>query len=472
MLIHLVRKELLDQMLSLRFAIACVVCLLVFLLSFGLMTKDYREAMSTYNMNKTMHRNEVLQITDPWEVGNGVKVDRPLNALSILVRGVSGDLTESVQVQQGNRLQFSKAAEQNAVAALFPDVDFVFIVGIIMSLLALAFAYDAVSGEYESGVLKLLMSYSVPRDRVILSKWLGGFLALIGPFVIAFLAGLLVALLMPDIDPGIEDTLSVLGLLAIAFLYIAAMYSLGILVSCRTQDASTSITVLLLIWVVLILAIPNMSPYVTTQFLPIPSRESVDREKKEFMAEGQRNLEKEIKAEGERTGEENPMQNTEFREKVMAQRKKVEENAQKLEDGYAARVQAQARWAGFIARISPITSFNLAAYDLTAAGIEQETQFVEALKSYSTTWEEYSSSKQEAFQKYIEEQQSSGENVNWANVREMFKVDLSDHPQFEFNYMPFSDRLDLIQLDVLLLVLWNIILFMVTYLSFLRYDIH
>jgi hypothetical protein len=54
----------------------------------------------------------------------------------------------------------------------------------------------------------------------------------------------------------------------------------------------------------------------------------------------------------------------------------------------------------------------------------------------------------------------------------MFKVDLSDHPQFEFNYMPFSERLDLIQLDVLLLVLWNIILFMVTYLSFLRYDIH
>jgi len=472
MLLHLVRKELLDQMLSLRFAIACVVCLLVFLLSFGLMTKDYREAMSTYNMNKTMHRNEVLQITDPWQVGNGVKVDRPLNALSILVRGVSGDLTESVQVQQGNRLQFSKAAEQNAVAALFPDVDFVFIVGIIMSLLALAFAYDAVSGEHESGVLKLLMSYPVPRDRVILSKWLGGFLALIGPFVIAFLAGLLVALLMPDIDPGIEDTLSVLGLFAIAFLYIAAMYSLGILVSCRTQNASTSITVLLLIWVVLILAIPNMSPYVTTQFLPIPSRESVDREKKELMAEGQRKLEKEVKAEGERTGEENPMQNTEFREKIMALWKTVEEDGQKLEDGYAARVQAQARWAGFIARVSPVTSFNLAAYDLAAASIEQETQFVEALKSYSTTWTEYSSKKQEAFQKYMEEQQGGGGNVNWANVQEMFKVDLSDHPQFQFNYMPFSERLDLIQLDVLLLVLWNIILFMVTYLSFLRYDIH
>ena len=33
MLFHLVRKELLDQLLSLRFAIACVLCLVALMLS-------------------------------------------------------------------------------------------------------------------------------------------------------------------------------------------------------------------------------------------------------------------------------------------------------------------------------------------------------------------------------------------------------------------------------------------------------
>ena len=33
LLVHIIRKELLDQLLSLRFATACVVCLVVFLLS-------------------------------------------------------------------------------------------------------------------------------------------------------------------------------------------------------------------------------------------------------------------------------------------------------------------------------------------------------------------------------------------------------------------------------------------------------
>ncbi|MDP6019670.1 MAG: ABC transporter permease subunit, partial [Candidatus Latescibacteria bacterium] len=160
-------------MLSLRFAIACVVCLLAFLLSFGLMTRDYSEAMSTYNMNRTMHKNELLQITQPWRLGGEATVDRPLNVLNVLVKGVSGELTESVQLRGGSRLDFSQSDEENAVAALFPEVDYVFIVGIIMSLLALAFAYDAVAGERETGILKILMSYSIPRDRVILSKWIG-----------------------------------------------------------------------------------------------------------------------------------------------------------------------------------------------------------------------------------------------------------------------------------------------------------
>ena len=52
-----------------------------------------------------------------------------------------------------------------------------------------------------------------------------------------------------------------------------------------------------------------------------------------------------------------------------------------------------------------------------------------------------------------------------------FEVDLVDHPHFEFEYMGFGDKVGLVQLDILLLALWNIVFFMVAYVSFLRYDI-
>ena len=156
MLLHIIRKELLDQLRSLRFAIACGVCFLVMLLSSVVLTRDYGEALSTYNMNRVMHRNELESRTEVWSLWQGVTVDRPLNLMNTLVRGLSQELTESVKVQPGNRLDFPESWEGNPILPLFPAVDFVFIVGVIISLLALAFGYDAVSGEAESGVLKLL----------------------------------------------------------------------------------------------------------------------------------------------------------------------------------------------------------------------------------------------------------------------------------------------------------------------------
>ena len=192
MLGHIVRKEVLDHLLSLRFAIACIICLIVFLLSALVLTREYGEARSTYSMNMVVHRNEVLQTDEIWSLWRGRNGDRPLNPLNILVRGLAPGLTETVRVQGGGQLDFAEAYERNPIAPLFPPVDFVFIVGIIMSLLAIAFSYDAVSGEQETGVLKLLISYSVPRDTVLMGKWIGGLLALLAPFLVSVVAALLV----------------------------------------------------------------------------------------------------------------------------------------------------------------------------------------------------------------------------------------------------------------------------------------
>jgi ABC-type transport system involved in multi-copper enzyme maturation permease subunit len=56
---------------------------------------------------------------------------------------------------------------------MFPLVDLVFVVTILMSLVALIFAYDAVSGEKEDGP-KLVLANGVPRHRILLGKVIGG----------------------------------------------------------------------------------------------------------------------------------------------------------------------------------------------------------------------------------------------------------------------------------------------------------
>lgn len=473
MLLHIIRKELLDQLLSLRFAIACGVCLLVFLLSSIVLTRDYREAMSTFNMNKVMHRNELQQRTQVWSLFEGVTVDRPLNIMNTLVRGLSKELTESVRVQPGNRLDFPEGWEQNPVLPLFPAVDFVFIVGIIMSLLALAFSYDAVSGEAESGVLKLLMSYSAPRDLVLLGKWIGGYLALIAPFVVSFVLALIVILLFPEVRPDIDSWLAILALFALALLYLAAIYSLGLFVSCRTRLASTSITVLLLVWVVLILAVPNMAPYAVGQFVSIPSRDEIDREKQAKERELSDRHQRIVEEEKERLGTDDIWQDEGFKKRQQDMSEEFKDEIQKIEDSFLKQVNRQTRLSGIVARISPLTSFNLAAFDLAAAGIAQEEEYVEALKAFSGTWQEYSEEKQKAWREFLERQRSEDGSVsiNSGDMERFNNLDLSDAPRFEFSFMPIGDRLSVVYGDLLLLALWNVVFFMLAYLSFLRYPV-
>jgi ABC-type transport system involved in multi-copper enzyme maturation permease subunit len=71
--------------------------------------------------------------------------------------------------------------------ALFPLMDWFLIVGVVMSLLALVFSYDAICGEREDGTLRLAISYPVSRSVLLLGKWTGGFLSLLLPFVTAWL---------------------------------------------------------------------------------------------------------------------------------------------------------------------------------------------------------------------------------------------------------------------------------------------
>ncbi|HIC68996.1 MAG TPA: DUF3526 domain-containing protein, partial [Candidatus Latescibacteria bacterium] len=203
---------------------------------------------------------------------------------------------------------------------------------------------------------------------------------------------------------------------------------------------------------------------------PVPSRESVDREKAGLRQEMRAKRQEMVREEQERTGRDDVWRDEGFQTKMRALDEEMQQSEQKVEESYLSKVQSQTRWSGIVARISPLTSFNLAAFDLAAAGIAQEVRFVDALKAYSQTWQTYSEEKQKAWD--MERQRGSDGSVSF-NSRDMeqLTVDLTDYPRFEFAHMSLLDRLSEIYLDILLLAVWNILFFMLAYLSFLRYDI-
>ena len=459
MLLHLIKKEILEQLLSLRFAISCIVCFVVILSSVFVLTKDYKEELLDYRTNLVMHRNEVLGYEDRWELTNrGMKIDKPLNVMRIFFRGVDRENTTTVQVTPYTEPEFQAGYAGNPVIPLFPPIDLTFFIGTIMSLLAIAFSYDAISGEKEQGTLRLLLSYSVPRDIVLLAKWIGGYIALIVPFALSILCGLIIVLAFPEVYLTAANW-GELGLIIVAALvYMSAMYSLGILVSARTSMASTSITVLLLLWVILALAIPNVAPYIANQFSPVPSIQSVEKEKQLVEQEERRRFEKEFRAWID--------DNAEAKEKGgcwmggTCHRKQREGSLrtataqEKINDHFRRNMGEQVGVAKILSRVSPLPSVIYAIGDLSGTGMKERNRFLKALNRYRDTFITY------AFDKGMQ-----------LVEEEVEKLDTSDYPKFIYKESTLGDRIREVFSDFLILAIWNIVFFMAAYLSFLRYDV-
>ncbi len=77
----------------------------------------------------------------------------------------------------------------NPYMIIFHSIDLALVFGVVLSLLALLFAYDAVSGEREDGTLRLMLSNAVPRDVVLIGKYLGAMACLLLPLAVSLVGG-------------------------------------------------------------------------------------------------------------------------------------------------------------------------------------------------------------------------------------------------------------------------------------------
>lgn len=268
----LIRKELLDNFLSLRFIVSSVIIVFIMALSVAVNMQDYANKRDDYNQNMLSHEKRVKEKENYLEVMfSGIGAERPPAELQMFYTGVEKNPNRSTMIFPFFKPRFMGELNINPVFPLFPAIDLLFIVSIVFSLIAFVFSYDAVCGEREMGTLKLLMSFSIPRDKIIMAKWLGGYLSV----AIAYLAGVILCVLTVMLYPRAAISpaeWSAFGLtVLVSLLFLGVMYSIGLFVSVISKRSSTSISILLFIWVVFVLIIPNAAPFIVDKVHPIDS---------------------------------------------------------------------------------------------------------------------------------------------------------------------------------------------------------
>ena len=276
-------KELRAHIYSLRFSLALILGLAAFVtvgVTFLQTMRDqqeYRQVVRTDMQERFENSKESLrnlcnmiftvypQLKPELLINAGNLKDLPAGYYFRLYR-IYQVIGEAYDVQDNNLVPRSK------------DLDWTFVVGIILSFLALILLYDSISGEKEGRTLALALSTPLSRLELFWGKYLAG----MAVCFLVLLAGLLLSTLTVLVFGNISLTwnwLATAGISAVAFLmYLSIFVLIGLIGSSLFTRSSVSMVFLLFIWVLLVWILPGMGGVFGEWIQPVKSGREFNNE--------------------------------------------------------------------------------------------------------------------------------------------------------------------------------------------------
>jgi ABC-type transport system involved in multi-copper enzyme maturation permease subunit len=403
------KKEIISNLLSYKFFIVILLSAVLIFTSFFIMHRDFKHRLSDYHLIKPKS-NEPIAVIPP-------------NVLSIFVKGLDDTMTRSFEISVTGITVRTGRKSGNIIFSFFPTPDFLYIVKVVLSLVALLFGFDQISREKEKGTLGLMLSNSLSRAKVLLGKWIGNFLSLSIPFLLVTILGFVLLNLDSDIYFSSNNLIRLILIILITLIYIALFLSLGILISALTKRATTSIVVLLSIWALLVFIIPNLGTLIARQKVDVPSVIALSEKRQQIWT-------REVLLRITKGNWETHFNN-------------INNENDKLEEDYRNKFNRLLRLSKNINRISPVACFVYAVTEITASGVGEEAHLKREIIRY----------KNQIF-------------------LDILYNDKKEYPAFKYRYRSLSQVFAQGALfDISWLISFNVFLFTLSYFSFVKYDV-
>ena len=262
MLGTLIRQELLTHLMSARFLAAFLITLLLVVANTIVLIDDHENRVASYSQQEKVHRQKA--VSAPTYSMLELFVERTPNPLSLFSAGLDKRLGTTVEIDYGSVPLISGVSGrnlENPYLNLFSKVDLVSIFQVVLSLLALLFAYDAIAGDWEAGTLRLVLSHPVRRGGILLGKYIAAMICLLLPVLMSLLIVLLLCSFARSIQLDGQDFLRIGGIVLTTIVYLSLFYLIGLLVSVTTRRTATSLILCMFFWVILVLVYPNWSRF-------------------------------------------------------------------------------------------------------------------------------------------------------------------------------------------------------------------
>lgn len=286
-MLNIARMQLLDGIVDARFIFLSILIVLAFISNGLTFSETYIYDKSDYDAH-VAHTNMILQKLS----GNLQSVavfnqefSKPPSPLNFIANAGDESMPNVVKLNAFNRWGMDYKRRNNEMIPKLPSLDWVFIIGILVSLLTILLSYDSLAGEKKQGTLKLLLSYQVSRISLFAGKYLGILFAVIILLVIGIITNLLTIMIIGGPAIAGDNLLQAGWAFLLSFLFLSFFILTGMAVSSLTHKPAVSLVVLLVIWVFAVLVIPGVGKLVSEQLVKVPSQASVREEERTVLQE-------------------------------------------------------------------------------------------------------------------------------------------------------------------------------------------
>lgn len=466
----IVRKEILENLLSLRFIVSLLLVITVFTISGFVFVGKYEQQMQDYSKDTNRNLADLQEHTRRlyWVAIYKQEVYRKPKALALCAEGFEKSIPNYFAFNAFARDYPEIKGRTNALLFRFCDVDWVFVVSIFLSFAALIFAYNSCCGEKENGTLRLMLAGPIPRHEVLLGKYIA-LMSMVGvPLLLGILVNLIMVTLSRNVTFGEREWAKILIIIVLSLLYLSVFVLLGMFISSRTGRSVSSMVILLFLWVGLVILVPSSGRVVAKTLRKVPTQAEIHRRTTELAEQWFEDLM--MGKYGENAGNAGPdieQCNPPARARAYAA---MTEEKNKITDDHIDQITAQVDIGRRFTRISPTELYRHASETIAGTGIRRFSELRHQIRRYQAELNDYVRGRdaEDPSSLHLPYDEMYTAQL-WRTISHK-PVDFDSVPKFQERDFALGESLKLAIWDIGLLVLFNLVFFAASFVSFLRYD--
>ena len=467
-MVSIVKREIQEHLRSMQFIIMTVLSIVLFGLNGWISAKKYDEQISRYNRD--------ISNTKRWASTRSTGLYMRPSPLVFAADGGSRHTPAGYWLSPKGHLKPMSAGLRNFKMPFVPEMDWAFIIKAVFSLYALLLAFRGISGERECGTLRLVLSHPIKRNVLLLAKYVSILLTIGIPLLVGILVSLsTISVLLPTaISLSILPKIILMTL--VALFYLSVFIFLGLLVSSLFSRSSVVLLIVLSVWILFVIVVPNVSGILSDKLAKVPSEFQTARQvgpiiEEQIWARIHQIIDR-VKKNGELTDEQEIRRQSDL---------VFEQGREQLQNHYAIYENAmkqRARMARNLSRLSPAAQFQYACEGLADTGPGREARFLKDAKAYSGIYDGYILQKVGALVGYSGRVfggtfgMPNGKRIDLSSpVPKQYEGDKSDFPVFTESRANIQHNLQEASLDLAGLAIWNLLLAMLAFAAISHCDV-